>query len=72
MGKSEEIIRECKECIVIFSVLKESKILMSRLYNETKLFLESMSNVMHSVETILNERESITKSDVRKEIDALL
>jgi len=56
----------------LISADEESKILMSRLYNETKLFLESMSNVMHSVETILNERESITKSDVRKEIDALL
>ncbi|PHQ65011.1 MAG: AAA family ATPase [Sulfurimonas sp.] len=56
----------------LISVDNESRTLMNRLYNETKLFLESMAAAMQAVEDILNERESITKADVKKEIDAVL
>ena len=56
----------------LISKAEEIDTLMNRLYGETKLLLESMSSAMLSVETILNERESITKSDVKKEIDAFL
>ncbi len=55
----------------LISVDEESKTLMNRLYNETKLLLESMQGVMNSVEEILNERESISKIDVKKEINAI-
>lgn len=50
----------------------ENITLMNRLYNETKLLLESMNGAIIEVENILNERESITKADVKKEIDAVL
>ncbi|WP_321778237.1 ATP-dependent metallopeptidase FtsH/Yme1/Tma family protein [Sulfurimonas sp.] len=50
----------------------EELTLMNRLYDETKIFIESMSKAMSGVELILNERESISKIDVKKEIDAVL
>jgi ATP-dependent Zn protease len=56
----------------LISVDEESRTLMSRLYNETKLLLESMTSAMQAVEDVLNERESITKADVKQEIDAVL
>jgi ATP-dependent metalloprotease FtsH len=51
---------------------KERELLMNRLYSESKELLESMTEAIKRVEDILNERESITKSDVKKEIDAVL
>ncbi|WP_415395838.1 AAA family ATPase [Sulfurimonas sp. CS5] len=56
----------------LISVNEEDITLMGRLYNETRLLLESMNGAIQGVEDILNERESITKLDVKKEIDALL
>jgi ATP-dependent metalloprotease FtsH len=56
----------------LISKAQERELLMNRLYNETKVLLESMQDVMHSIESVLNERESITKVDVQKEIDAIL
>ena len=50
----------------------ESAKLISKLYDETKQLLESMPSVLESVEKILYERESISKVDVKKEIDAVL
>ncbi|MDA3909363.1 MAG: AAA family ATPase [Sulfurimonas sp.] len=55
----------------LISVDEENITLMSKLYNETKLLLESLTIPMQAVEDILNERESITKTDVKKEIDAI-
>ncbi len=46
--------------------------LMNKLYDETKIFIESMSVAMNAVEAVLSERESISKIDVKKEIDAIL
>ncbi|MEA1892100.1 MAG: ATP-dependent metallopeptidase FtsH/Yme1/Tma family protein [Campylobacterota bacterium] len=51
---------------------EEVKVLIDRLSGETKLLLESLSDAMEIVESILNERESISKVDVKKEIDAVL
>jgi len=56
----------------LISVENENKTLMERLHKETKLLLESMPSTVERVEEILNERESISKADVRKEIDAVL
>jgi len=50
---------------------KENSLLINRLYEETKLLLESMSTVIEAVEMILSERESITKDEVKKEINVL-
>ena len=56
----------------VISIKEEEQLLMDRLYNETKTLLESMNDVLGKVENVLNERESISKDDVKKEIDAVL
>lgn len=50
----------------------EEELVMNRLYDETKILLKSMPSVIHKVETVLYERESITKTEVRKYIDEIL
>ncbi len=50
----------------------EKEILMKKLYDETRNLLESLQSVMKYVENVLNERESITKADVKKQLDAVL
>jgi len=50
----------------------EAEIVMKKLYDETRTLLESLQNVMKYVEGILNERESITKVDVKKQLDEVL
>ncbi len=51
---------------------EENRKMMSRLYEETQIFLESIPSVMQKVEITLNEKESISKSDVKKELDEVL
>lgn len=50
----------------------EKEILMKKLYDETRNLLESLQGVMKYVENVLNERESITKADVKKKLDEVL
>lgn len=49
----------------------EKEILMKRLYEETRNLLESMEGVIKYVESVLNERESITKTDVKKKLNEI-
>ncbi|MEK6659050.1 MAG: AAA family ATPase [Campylobacterota bacterium] len=50
----------------------EKEILMKKLYDETRNLLESLQSVMVFVENVLNERESITKAEVKKRLDEVL
>jgi len=50
----------------------EKEILMRKLYDETRNLLESLQNIMKYVEDVLNERESITKSEIKKRLDEIL
>ncbi|MDD5401365.1 MAG: AAA family ATPase [Sulfurimonas sp.] len=50
----------------------EKEILMKKLYDETRNLLESLQSVMVHVENVLNERESITKAEVKKRLDEVL
>ncbi|MDD5372325.1 MAG: AAA family ATPase [Sulfurimonas sp.] len=50
----------------------EKEILMKKLYDETRNLLESLQSVMAFVENVLNERESITKAEVKKRLDEVL
>ncbi|MFA5453866.1 MAG: ATP-dependent metallopeptidase FtsH/Yme1/Tma family protein [Sulfurimonas sp.] len=50
----------------------EKEILMKKLYDETRNLLESLQSVMKYVENVLNERESISKADVKKKLDEVL
>ncbi len=56
----------------LISQESEEKVLMDKLYSETKTFLESMDVVMQNIEAVLLERESISKSEVKKFIDEVL
>lgn len=49
----------------------EKEILMKRLYEETRNLLESLQGVIKYVEGVLNERESITKTDVKKKLNEI-
>ncbi|MFA5462242.1 MAG: AAA family ATPase [Sulfurimonas sp.] len=50
----------------------EKEILINRLYDETKSLLESLQSVIKKVEDVLNERESISKMEVKKYINEVL
>jgi len=51
---------------------REDETLMQRLYEDTKILIESMDIVMDRVQKVLYERESITKEEVRKYINEIL
>ena len=51
---------------------QDKEILMKRLYEETRELLESMPSAIDKVEAVLYERESITKTDVKKYIYEVL
>lgn len=51
---------------------KEQGVILQRLYNETKELLNSLSKAVQKVEDVLAERESVTKSEVKEYIDAIL
>lgn len=51
---------------------QEQEVVMKRLHEETRLLLESLQDVMGRVESVLYERESITKVDVKKLLNEIL
>ena len=51
---------------------QEEDSVMKRLYGETKTLLNSMPSVMSEVERVLNEKESISKNQVKKFINEVL
>jgi len=50
---------------------KEEEFMLKRLYEETTLLLESLEQVMQNVATVLQDRESITKEEVKKYINEI-
>jgi ATP-dependent metalloprotease FtsH len=50
----------------------EEDMIMKQLYDETEVLLKSMLSVIDKVESVLYERESITKTEVKKYIDEVL
>ena len=49
----------------------EEEFMLKRLYEETALLLESLGEVVENVEGVLQERESITKEEVKKYINEI-
>jgi len=49
----------------------EDALLLNRLYEETTVLLESLQEVITQIESILLERESISKNEVKKYLDAI-
>jgi len=50
----------------------EEELVLQRLYEECSTLLSSLKDVLQRVESVLLERESITKSEVSKFLDAVL
>ncbi len=68
----EKMIQEYGMGSSLIPTEHEKEILMKKLYDETRNLLESLQSVMKYVEEVLNERESITKADVKKKLDEVL
>ncbi|ABB44301.1 Peptidase M41 [Sulfurimonas denitrificans DSM 1251] len=76
LDEAKEIILKMIEEYGMGSTLiakeSEKEILINRLYNETKSLLESLQSVIKRVEDVLNERENISKLEVKKYINEVL
>ena len=59
-------------CSSLLPKEEEQEVMLKRLYGESKTLLERMVKVIHSVESVLYERESITKDEVKKYINEVL
>lgn len=68
----ERMIQEYGMGSSLIASEQEKEIMMKKLYDETRNLLESLQNVMKYVEGVLNERESITKADVKKQLNEVL
>ncbi len=68
----EKMITEYGMGSTLIANESEKEILINRLYNETKSLLESLDRVIRKVEDVLNDRESITKMEVKKYINEVL
>lgn len=68
----EKMISEYGMGSSLIASQNEKEIFMKKLYDETRNLLESLQDVMIDVEHVLNEKESITKAEVKKRLDAFL
>lgn len=68
----EKMLKEYGMGDTLISSDEQNGALISKLHKETKILIEKMSDAMKIVEEKLSERESITKSDVKEAIDAVL
>ncbi len=68
----EKMLKEYGMGDTLISSDEQNGALISKLHKETKTLIEKMSDAMKIVEEKLSERESITKSDVKEAIDAVL
>ena len=73
LDEAKELVEKmCQEYGMASSLLpddKEEKLLLKRLYEEDRVLLESLLDVLKKVEDVLLERESITKREVREYLD---
>jgi len=68
----EKMLKEYGMGEKLICASEQNEIFISKLYKETRMLIEKMSDAMLVVEEILSEKESITKSDVKEAIDAVL
>ncbi len=59
-------------CSSLLPKEEEQEVIMKRLYGECKTLLERLTRAVDSVESVLSERESITKDEVKKYINEVL
>ncbi|MBA1437389.1 MAG: ATP-dependent metallopeptidase FtsH/Yme1/Tma family protein [Epsilonproteobacteria bacterium] len=70
LDEAKEIVAKmCDEYGMASSVVvsdEEQEVLINKMYEECKLLIEEYLSVIDSIESVLVERESITKQEVRK------
>ena len=75
LDEAKEIAKKmCQEYGMGSSIIPqehEEELILKRLYEETTLLLESLGAVMQNVEAVLQDRESITKEEVKKYINEI-
>ncbi|QOP45588.1 AAA family ATPase [Sulfurimonas paralvinellae] len=75
LDEAKEItLKMCQEYGMGTAIIPESneeELMLKRLYEETTLLLESLGEVIQNVESVLQERESISKEEVKKYINAI-
>lgn len=59
-------------CSSLLPKEEEQEVMLKRLYGECRTLCERMLKVIHNVESVLYERESITKDEVKKYINEVL
>jgi len=69
---SEKMCQEYGMCSSLLPDENEQELLLKRLYEESSVLLESLLDVLKKVEDVLLERESITKTEVKKYLDEVL
>ncbi len=76
LSEAKKLVEQmCTEYGMASSLLpsaQEQELMLKRLYGECSTLLSSLSETIESVEAVLLERESITKSEVSKLLDAVL
>ena len=76
LDEAKELVKKmCQEYAMASSLLpdiSEEKLLLERLYEEDRVLLESLLGVLKKVESVLLERESITKHEVKEYLDEVL
>jgi len=63
---AKKMCQEYGMCSTLLPDEKEQKLLLKNLYEECKIVLESLLDVLKKVEDLLLERESITKAEVKE------
>ena len=73
LEEAKEIVQKmCQEYGMGSTLLPEAneqKLILERLYNECKSLLISLPSVVQNIESVLSERESITKTEVKEFIN---
>jgi len=73
LDEAKEIVRKMIQEYGMGSALivseEEQELLLIRLYEETTVLLKSLVDVMKNVESVLQDRESITKEEVKQYIN---
>jgi len=76
LDEAKEIVSKmCNEYGMASTLLpdaNEQKMILEKLYTECEALLLSMKDVLESIESVLYERESITKKDVTKYLNEVL
>lgn len=76
LSEAKQLVKNmCEDygmCSSLLPKAEEQEIIIKRLYGECKTLLERMINVLQDVESVLYERESITKDEVKKYINEVL